>query len=121
VLLDHDGNNAFDGLLDDSESVCIVSLDGVRSDRDEDREQVLQNEIRDESGERRDEEESLLERLRVSAVGDDLDDSVDVDLASGGEGLSEGRDRFVSVWFSMSDIASRRCSPRLEMRRHRAQ
>jgi len=55
-------------LLDDPERIRIISLNGVRSDRDEDGKNVLKDESWDESSEGGDKEKTLLEGLRVSAV-----------------------------------------------------
>lgn len=87
MLLNHNRHNALNRLLNDPERVRVVPLNGVGSNRDEDGQQVLEDEIGDESGEGGDEEETLVEGLGVSTVGDDFDDGVDVDLAVDGERL----------------------------------
>lgn len=65
----------------------------MRSDRDEDGEGVLEDDERREPGELRDEQQSLLKRLGVLGVGQDLHDDRHVDRdVVGDRALDLGRD-----------------------------
>lgn len=72
----------------------IVSLRGVRSDRDEDGKSVLEDDEGRKPGKLRDEQQSLLECLGVLGVGQDLHDNRHVHRdVVGDRALDLGRDR----------------------------
>lgn len=77
----------------------------MRSDRDEDGEGVLEDDERREPGELRDEKQSLLERLGVLGVGQDLHDDRHVNrdvvgdraLDLGRDGAKTGKEKLLGV------------------------